>query len=172
MAFVDRIYTGNGQSERAVNLADSVGHNGKNLFYDVMLIQTLFHYIAETRNIRNILSGEEILGLGEDYQGFNYRVPKITGEMDADTYSAIGQFQFSNASSLLTGNPYNRVIEPAKYQGRTLRRLNIGSRLMAITLLHVWAKECENVRTDGSYIDVIRSKNVHLSDAFAIDDRG
>jgi len=172
MAFIDRIYRGNGHSERAVNLAGSVGINGKNLFYDVMLIQTLFHYIAETPNIYNIITGEQILGLGEDSQGFTYRLPKITGVMDTDTVSTISQFQISNASSLLTGNRFDGLIEPAKYRGRTLRRSSIGSRLMAITLLHVFARECENARRDGSYIDVIRSKNVHISDAFAIDDRG
>lgn len=172
MAFIDWIYTGNGQGERAVNLTGSVGFNGQNQFYDVMLIQTLFRYIAETPNIYNIIPGEQLLGLGEDSQSFDYRVPKITGQMDEATLSAIIQFQISNSSSLLTGNRFDGLIEPAEYRGRTIRRLNIGSRLMAITLLHVYARAGESVRTDGSYIEVIRSKSVHVSDAFAIDLRG
>jgi len=154
MAFIDRIYRGNGHSERAVNLAGSVGTNGKNLFYDVMLIQTLFHYIAETSNIYNIITGEQILGLGEDSQGFTYRLPKITGVMDTDTVSTISQFQISNASSLLTGNRFDGLIEPAKYRGRTLRRSSIGSRLMAITY---FMSLLGNAKTHGGTVVILMS---------------
>jgi hypothetical protein len=74
--------------------------------------------LPKTPNIYNIITGEQILGLGEDSQGFTYRLPKITGVMDTDTVSTISQFQISNASSLLTGNRFDGLIEPAEIPGQ------------------------------------------------------
>lgn len=150
MAFIDTIYTGNGHSEKTVNLTGSVGHGGWNYHNDVLLIQTLFRYIAETPGMSEI----DVLGFGDEYA-----IPDMDGKFSMETSNAIAQFQIVNKDRLLTGKGFvDFRIDPAKYRGRILRNLygnRSAARLMTITLLHLLAKTCESGR--GSYIDTLRS---------------
>jgi hypothetical protein len=128
-AFID------GKIDRAVNVSRAVGYGMENLRDDVMLIQGLFNYIA------NALSPQTI-GLGGVYQ-----VPEINGVMDADTYTAIGQFQIQNSSQLLMKR-FDGVIHPASYKNRRLH--SIGKQ-MSIVLLHLKATDAALMSGDIDY---------------------
>ncbi len=116
----------NGKTELGVNVTDAVGMTGKNRREDIMLIQALFNYIATGLHPRD-------LGLGGDY-----KIPKINGEMDADTFLAIGEFQIRNASRLQMYR-FDGRIHPASYKNRVIRDIN--GRVMSITLLHIMATD-------------------------------
>jgi len=110
-----------GSFESALNVTDSVGYKGANKLDDVMLIQGMIALIARV--------DKKWVGLDEP----GYNVPKVTGEIDADTYTAIGQFQIRNKDQLLI-SMFDGRIDPARYKGRHLRHGM--RRLMSITLLH------------------------------------
>jgi hypothetical protein len=115
-----------GSSESALNVTDSVGYKGVNKPDDVMLIQAMIALIARL--------DKSWVGLDEP----GYSVPAITGEIDADTYTAIGQFQIRNKDRLLI-SMFDGRIDPAHYKGRHLRH---GMRkLMSITMLHQMATD-------------------------------
>jgi hypothetical protein len=125
----------NGERTLGVNIERSVGMDGANDHEDVMLIQTLFNYIAEG------LSPESI-GLGGEY-----KVPDMTGSMDGETQTAISQFQISNASSLFRkGRFFDWCVDPASYKGRSLRS---NKPVMSITLLHIMATDAALMLGDG-----------------------
>jgi hypothetical protein len=127
----------NGDSESGVNISKIVGFAGANLKEDVLLIQALFKYIADGMF-------PEMLGLGGDY-----KVPDVTGEMDADTYSAIAAFQIRNASRLLRHN-FDGRIHPASYKNRVIKNIS-KQPVMTITLLHIMATDAAVFKGDYSY---------------------
>ena len=141
----------NGRIESAVNISGIVGHTGTNYRDDVILIQGLFNYIA------NGLSPQAV-GLGGDY-----KIPEITGVMDADTYSAIGAFQISNARQLLM-KTFDGRIHPASY---TNRRLRSNAKQMSIVLLHIMATDAAVMNADFDYQSGMAKFNREL--AFLID---
>jgi hypothetical protein len=126
----------NGKTELGVNVTDVVGMTGKNRREDIMLLQALFNYIATGLHPR-------VLGLGG-----SYNIPDINGEMDADTFLAIGEFQIRNASRLLMHN-FDGHIHPASYKNRVIR--NIKGHLMSITLLHLLAKDAGVMQGHSDY---------------------
>lgn len=133
----------NGEQQLCVNIAKIVGFAGANLKEDVMLIQALFNYIAT-----GLYPGA--VGLGGDY-----KIPEITGEMDADTYSAIGEFQLRNARQLI--GKFDGRIHPASYQNRVLK--DIRKPVMCMTLLHIMATDAAVMQSDYHYRDgLIRLK--------------
>lgn len=110
-----------GSSEPALNVTDSVGFKGANKPDDVMLIQAMIALICRV--------DKRWVGLDEP----GYSIPAVTGEIDADTYTAISQFQIKNKDRLLM-SMFDGRIDPAHYKGR---HLHTGMRkLMSITLLH------------------------------------
>lgn len=134
----------NGNHALCVNIKDIVGLAGANLREDVMLIQTLFNYIA--KGLR-----PESVGLGG-----NYNIPEITGEIDADTYLAIGEFQIRNASRLVRYR-FDGRIHPASYKNRVIR--DTRKPVMSITLLHLLATDAAVMQSDHHYTNgLIRMK--------------
>jgi hypothetical protein len=125
-----------GKTELGVNVTDVVGMTGKNRREDIMLLQALFNYIA-----KGLHPGA--LGLGGDYN-----IPEINGDMDADTFLAIGEFQIRNASRLLMYR-FDGHIHPASYKNRVIR--NIKGRIMSITLLHLMAKDAAAMQGHSDY---------------------
>lgn len=115
-----------GSSESALNVSYSVGYNGVNKPDDVMLVQAMIALIAKL--------DKGWVGLDEA----GYSVPEISGEMDADTYTAIGQFQIRNKDRLLI-KTFDGRIDPAHYKGRHLRHAM--RQLMSIMLLHQMATD-------------------------------
>lgn len=152
MARFDLIETIHGGTEMAVNLTKAVGTGAPNQRSDVLLIQALFNYIGEGL-------GRSALGLGPEY-----RIPAISGVMDAETYSAIGEFQIANIRQLLI-NRFDGVIHPANYKGR---KINLFKRpLMSITYLHLLAKDASIFQGSGEYPFQLSRMNEEL--AFALD---
>lgn len=138
----------------AVNISQPVGFvKGRgNLREDVLLIQVLFNYIS-----RGLSPGA--VGLGGEY-----KIPAMTGIMDADTSSAIGAFQLANASKLLM-NTYDNRIDPAHYHHR---RINSHARqFMSITWLHFLATDAAVMQSHYDYIQGLAKLNLQL--ALAID---
>ncbi|HYJ90435.1 MAG TPA: hypothetical protein VEV84_03940 [Pyrinomonadaceae bacterium] len=115
-----------GSMEPTLNVQASVGYNGTNAPDDVLLIQGLIGVIAKL--------DKSWVGLDES----GYAVPDVTGEMDADTYTAIGQFQIRNKDRLLMSTFDGRV-DPAHYKNRHLPHAL--HRMMSITLLHQMATD-------------------------------
>jgi hypothetical protein len=138
-----------GTFQSGVNVSKIVGFAGANLTEDVLLIQALFNYIADGMF-------PEMLGLGGDY-----KVPEVTGEMDADTYSAIGAFQIRNASRLLRQN-FDGRIHPASYKGRVIKDV-YKQPVMSITLLHIMATDAAIFRGDHSYPQALASQYSELA---------
>ncbi len=125
-----------GRLELGVNISGIVGYAGANDKDDVLLIQGLFQYIAKGLSPGSI-------GLG----GL-YKLPEITGEMDGETYSAIGEFQIRNSHRLLKDS-YNTRIHSANYRNRQLR--STAGRFMAITLLHIMATDAALMNGSNDY---------------------
>lgn len=125
--------------EAAVNIHFSVGQGGDNGPADVMLIQTLFHYLCHIQGtaMRNVG-----FSLGE--------VPEITGRCCAKTKQAIAKFQYRNAHRLLRTDG---VIHPASYEGRRIRPGE--PKYMTMTLLHFLATEMQLFHPEPSYIDTL-----------------
>lgn len=119
------LYTDGGM-EPCLNIKASVGFKGVNQPDDVLLIQGLIGVIAQL--------DKSWVGLDES----GYSVPKPTGQMDADTYTAIGQFQIRNKDRLLMST-FDGRIDPAHYKNRHLPH---GLRhMMSIMLLHQMATD-------------------------------
>lgn len=137
--------------QSGVNIDKMVGFAGDNLREDVMLIQALFNYIAE-----GLAPGA--VGLGGDY-----KIPAVSGEIDADTYSAISAFQVRNASRLISRNGFTMdgKIHPASYKGRVIR--DTRKPLIAITLLHLMATDAAVMQGHGSYSQAIASRHQELA---------
>ena len=115
-----------GSMEPALNIKASVGYKGANQPDDVLLVQGLIGVIAKC--------DKSWVGLDEP----GYAVPTATGQMDADTYTAIGQFQIRNKDRLLM-SMFDGRIDPAHYKNRHLPR---GLRhMMSIMLLHQMATD-------------------------------
>lgn len=146
MAKFDTIYLDGGDTQSAVNIHEIVGTGGVNRHDDVMLIQALFNYI-----------GKQSLGLGPDYN-----MPGVTGDMDADTYSAIGEFQMKWLSHLMI-KTFDGRIHPASYKNRKLNLFGGPRPLMAITLLHVLAGDAALMNGDYSYPQTLASKHAELA---------
>ncbi len=129
-----------GLRSTAVNLHFPVGaikDNAGNGQADVMLVQTMFHYIARTKDgtaMRN--SG---LGPGQ--------LPRVDGICGAKTKQAILMFQRTNANRLLR---VDGIVEPAKYDGRDIKP---GQRYMTLTWMHHLAETMALHNSDPSYID-------------------
>lgn len=136
MAKKDTINYG-GVSEPAVNIHFSVGTGGDNGAADVMLIQTLFHYLS---HIKGMVMRNLGIALGE--------LPSITGICDLKTQRAILRFQRHNASKLLS---VDGLIHPAKYEGRMIRGGE--KRVMSITLLHFYAQEMQMYQPEPNYFE-------------------
>lgn len=139
----------NGEKQLTLNLSGIVGNAGANRKDDVMLIQGLFNYIA-----KGLYPGA--VGLGGDY-----KIPEITGEMDADTYSAIGEFQIRNAARLLM-KQFDGRIHPANYANRQLHSGG-NKRYMSITLLHIMASDAAVMQSDYDYIQGLANLNPGLA---------
>src|ERR1044072_8518217 len=122
----DKIYFTDGSSEHCFNLTGSVGTKGNNQFEDVMLIQAMLKLIA--------LFSRDAAGLKDP----EYQIPEVTGVIDADTYTAIGQFQLVHKAELMM-KVFDGRIDPANYRGRKLRRSHYP--VMTIMLLHIYAKD-------------------------------
>lgn len=125
--------------EAAVNINFSVGRGGDNGPADVMLIQTLFHYICHVGGKRMHNAG---FSLSE--------VPEITGKCCEKTKRAILKFQQKNAHQLLK---VDGKIEPAVYEGRNIRPGE--KRLMTMSLLHFLATEMSIMNNDSNYIQAL-----------------
>ncbi len=126
-----------GERRLVVNLSGIVGFAGANRRGDVLLIQGLFNYIAG-----GLYPGA--VGLGGEY-----KIPEITGLINADTYSAISEFQIQNASSLLMSH-FDGRIHPANYPNRKLH--SNAKRMMSITLLHIMASDAAVMQGHSDYI--------------------
>ena len=153
MAEIARINLADGTSQLGVNITHSVGTGGANQYRDVLLIQALLQFIGKAR-----------LGLGPDYA-----LPQPTGMMDAETYSAIGEFQIANSTRLLIRG-FGWRIHPANYRGRKLRL--VGRKLMAITLLHVLAEESARTKGGEPYPEALAKMhpdlNAYLDGGFGV----
>lgn len=150
MASIERVNI-NGRMESAVNISGIVGFAGMNQRDDVLFIQGLFNYIAN-----GLYPGA--VGLGGEY-----KVPEITGVMDTDTYSAIGEFQIRNRNSLIISR-FDGRFHPANYKNRRLRS---NAKLMSITLLHLMATDAAVMQGHTDYMLGMTKLNQEL--AFAID---
>ncbi|MEO6589996.1 MAG: hypothetical protein ABIP06_11905 [Pyrinomonadaceae bacterium] len=139
----------NGERQLTLNLSGIVGHAGANRKDDVMLIQGFFNYIAK--------------GLYPGAVGLDgsYKIPQITGEMDGDTYSAIGEFQIRNAGQLLMSR-FDGRIHPANYANRQLNTGG-GKRYMSITLLHIMASDAAMMQSDYDYVQGLTKLNSELA---------
>lgn len=153
MAKYDWIEYVDGSSDQTVNLHHSVGFKGINNPDDVMLIQALIEYISKRAGM-----GPKTLGLGGDY-----KVPAVTGIMDNETYSAIGQFQIEWQRNLIIRR-FDGRIDEAHYRGRKLNRGNL--QVMSITLLHELAGDAALVTSDKTYIKDIEDAYPRLAHAF------
>jgi hypothetical protein len=69
----------------------------------------------------------------------DYSIPEVTGELDNDTYTAIGQFQIRNKDRLLMMGKFDDRIDPAQYKNRHLPHTL--PRMMSIMLLHQMATD-------------------------------
>ena len=135
MPFKDKITIG-GQTTSAVNLHFSVGSGGDNGAADVMLVQTMFHYLAH------------IYGKQTTYNGFSWNfLPDITGKCDEKTLKAIRLFQQAHADRLLK---VDGLVEPAQYGGRMI--VSKDERVLTITLMHILASEKHWQHKSGHYI--------------------
>jgi hypothetical protein len=124
-------------AEPAVNVHFSVGSKGDNGPADVMLIQTMFRYLAH------------IKGIPTQYLGLRLKdLPEITGYCDDKTKQAILKFQIKNAKHLLK---IDGLIHPASYEDRNIKAGE--PRLMSITLLHFYAKEMQAWHPEQTYIE-------------------
>ena len=137
-----------GNIQQGVNIRKIVGFAGANLKEDLLLIQALFNYIAKGMF-------PELLGLGGDNN-----IPEITGEMDADTSTAIVAFQIRNASRLLRHN-FDGRIHPASYKGRVIK--DETKPLMCITLLHIMATDTAVFNGDHDYSQALANLNPELA---------
>lgn len=146
MASFDVIYLTSGETQSAVNISAIVGNGGSNKYDDVLLIQALFNYI-----------GKGSLGLGPDYN-----MPEMSGSMDGDTYSAIGEFQLKWLSHLMI-KTFDGRIHPASYKNRKLNLYGGPRPLMAITLLHVLAGDAALMNGDHDYTQALASMNGELA---------
>lgn len=131
------IITLGGFREPAVKITFTVGAGGDNGPADVMLIQTLFHYISN-------INGMPMKNIGFPLT----EIPEITGRCDAKTKKAILSFQRKNAGKLLN---IDGLIHPAAYQGRNIRAGE--PRVMTMTLLHYYATDMAVHRSESNYID-------------------
>lgn len=122
--------------EPAVNINFSVGKDGDNGPADVMLIQTLFHYICH-------IGGKRMANVGFSLS----EVPEITGRCCDKTKRAILKFQQKNVHQLLR---VDGKIEPAIYDGRNIRPGE--KRYMTMTLLHFLATEMSIMNGDSNYV--------------------
>ncbi|MGI8810995.1 MAG: hypothetical protein ACR2IH_00510 [Pyrinomonadaceae bacterium] len=116
----DTIYLADGSNEPCYNVTNAVGAGGSNLFDDVVLVQAMLRLIA----------GYSLSAAGLTEAG--YRAPEVSGTMDNDTYTAIGQFPIANNGNLIVGTFDGRV-DPAHYKGR---KIHGNHPLMTITRLH------------------------------------
>jgi hypothetical protein len=152
---IDTIYFGN-SSEGCFNLTGAVGHMGANLFDDVMLIQAMLALIGKWQ--------PQAIGLGDEYA-----VPKATGVMDNETFSAIGAFQLTCKSQLI--GPFDGRVDPAHYKGRRLRKGP--HRVMSITLLHYYSTDAAVMLSESedslvSYQRALEKMNPQLQTIFDI----
>lgn len=122
----DRIYFTDGSHEICFNLSSSVGHGGENQYEDVMLVQAMLRLIAEY--------SRDAAGLDSP----DYKPPEVTGVIDADTHTAIGQFQIAHKNELMMKR-FDGRIDPAHYKGRRLRRSR--HPVMTIMLMHYYATD-------------------------------
>ena len=115
-----------GSMEPALNVTATVGNGGRNSPDDVLLVQGMIALIAQF--------DKTWVGLDES----GYSVPVPTGDMDADTYTAIGQFQIRNKDRLLM-SMFDGRIDPAHYKNRHLSHSL--RHIMSIMLLHQMATD-------------------------------
>jgi hypothetical protein len=119
--------------QTCVNIHFSVGgpkaDNGQ---ADIMLVQALFNYIAK--------SNTSVLGFSLQ------SMPGIDGRIGPKTRNAILSFQRRNSHKLLS---VDGVVHPAKYEARVI---NLGGRLMTITLLDQFASQEALMRNDADHI--------------------
>ena len=123
--------------ERAVNINFKVGTGGDNGPADVMLVQTMIHYLA-------FLGNKPMHNVGLQRS----ELPPISGVCEHKTKQAIFKFQRRNAGKLLA---VDGLIEPALYDGRTIRPGE--PRVMTMTLFHFLATEMAIFRPEAHYID-------------------
>lgn len=127
----------NGDQQLGVNTTRTVGITGMNKPEDVMLVKTLFNYIANGL-------GPEAIGLGGEYS-----MPDMSSAFDNHTHTAITMFQVQNASGLMMRPGFlDSHIHPASYKGRLLNSLKP---LMCITLLHIKAYDAGVIQGHGGY---------------------
>ena len=141
----------NGERQLTLNISGIVGFAGANRKDDVLLIQGLFNYVA-----KGLHPGA--VGLGGEY-----KIPEITGEMNADTYSAIGEFQIRNSNQLLMSH-FDGRIHPANYANRHLHTGG-NKRYMSITLLHIMATDAAVMQGDYEYMQGLAKLNSELATA-------
>ena len=145
MPFKDTITIG-GRTSSAVNLHFSVGVGGGNGAADVMLVQTMFHYLAH------------VYGQAMPYNGFSWNfLPDINGRCDDKTLRAIRSFQEAHANRLLR---VDGLVEPAQYAGRQIASKN--ERVLTITLMHFLASEMHWQQQGGHYISGLVKTNPAL----------
>jgi len=139
MAALKEMITIGTTREAAVNVTYKVGAGGDNGPADVMLIQTMFRFLADAKGITRLRSGLAPSDL-----------PAITGTCDLKTKRAILKFQEHNARKLLS---VDGAIHPASYTGRVIKPGE--PRVMTITLMHFLAAESQLYYPERSYIDIL-----------------
>ena len=116
-----------GSMEPALNVNAPVGNGGRiSLPDDVLLIQGMIALIAQF----------DKTWVGLDESGDSVPIP--TGEVDADIFTAIGQFQIRNKDRLLMAM-FDGRIDPAHYKDRHLSHSL--RHIMSIMLLHQMATD-------------------------------
>ena len=152
MASVEKINF-DGRTGLGVNISSIVGAGGINDRDDVLVIQGLFNFIAKGLNPASV----GLVGL--------YKIPDVTGDMDGETYSAIGEFQIRNAYRLLSAKSDGRI-HPAKYQNTRLS--SNSKRFMSITLLHIMAMDVAVMNGNLDYLGGMSSLNAELGGVIAL----
>lgn len=136
MAYKDTINI-NGHDEPAVNIRWVVGPRASNGPADVMLVQTLFHYLSYEGSTPT----RKHTGLDRS------QLPAMDGRFGAKTSHAVTEFQRKNARFLQN---VDGLVHPADYKGR---RLSEQPRFLTITLMHLLAQECALFSNEPNYIN-------------------
>lgn len=118
------------------NVTMTVGTGGVNAPDDVMLIQTMFNFIAEGER------GGDMLGITKRAE-----LPDLTGVIDTKTLAIIHKYQLRWARLLLQ---VDNLIHPAHYADRDLK-LDGSTRRLAITLLHQHAQDAATRMNEPDY---------------------
>lgn len=142
MSMKDTMTMAGGKST-AVNVNFAVGavsdHVGNGQM-DVMLVQTIFHYLARYKDGKPVKKHGISPG----------QLPKIDGKCGPVTKQAILSFQRAHAKRLLR---VDGIVEPAKYDGRNITP---GQRYLTITWMHHMLEEMALFNNESYFDGLLR----------------